>query len=185
LTGLVWPLGFNRRTGDFTVRIASCLFTVVLVFTVGCKSDERDQAAADAQKNDAGKKQPPVNQDGGQPGKKRPQSLLGAVYAKGDRVRLDNDLRNLNLAFIQYCGDFRNPNSRTPEGFLKSISGTHLHNAVKVEKTYSINLKARLDGDEIVAFETEMYVEGYSCIRANGQIGLVPEKELKAALGIP
>jgi hypothetical protein len=89
--------------------------------------------------------------------------------------------------FNTYCVDFPNANGRNLDGFLGTIrlQGGAIHNKIKVEKFYTINVKARMASEDIVAFETELYIEGYRCVRANNEVGFVPEKELKMALGIP
>ncbi|MSQ97305.1 MAG: hypothetical protein EXR98_22500 [Gemmataceae bacterium] len=175
------------------MRIASAwlVLLMILVLAAGCKRGNRDIPAGnpDGDKKDALAKAPPnPNQDGGaKPVKKGPQSLLGNIRARGQKVEQDNEMVQLTTFFNTYCVDFPNANGRNLDGFLDSIKrqAGAIHNKIKVEKFYTVNVKAKMASDDILAFETELYSEGYRCVRANNALEYVPEKQLKATLGIP
>lgn len=117
---------------------------------------------------------------------KNPKSLLGRARAKGDRAKLDNEMRQIAIFFNQYCIEAPSPGARTVDGFLNYIrrDSNVIYSAIKEEKFYTVNVKAQLSSDSIIAYETEPYDNGYYCIKSNGFIGIVPEKEWKASLGV-
>lgn len=116
----------------------------------------------------------------GQPKK----SMLGNVRARGERAKLDNELKQLALFFNQYCNDVPNPNARTLDGYLTWIKrdSPDLHNAINVQKYYTVNVKARPNADSIIAYETEPYTDGYYCVKTNNFLGILSEREWKAGL---
>ncbi|MBI2807635.1 MAG: hypothetical protein HYX68_21860 [Planctomycetes bacterium] len=118
--------------------------------------------------------------------RKNPKSLLGRVYYRGTRASLDNEMRQIKLFYEQYCLEYPNANKRTVDSFLNYIrrDSFQIHNAIKEDKFYTMNVKARLDTKSIIAYETEAYDEGYYCIQSDGSIGIVSEKDWKASLGI-
>ncbi len=173
------------------------VFIIVLATATGCKRGNRDDAPARDGGGEGNKKDklaqnppkpPPPNADGGaQPVKKGPQSFLGTLHARGERVALDNEMKQIAIFFNAFCIDHPNPGTRKVEDFLNSIKrdSYKIHEGIKTERFYTMNMKARLGTDDILAYETQMYSDGYYCIRATGQLGLVSQKEWQAALGIP
>jgi hypothetical protein len=128
-------------------------------------------------------KDPEVNVPIGGNVVKEPKSLLGTVRHRGDRASRDNEMRQIVLFYHQYCDTFTNANSRSVDGFLDFIKrdSPKIVNEFK-EKYYTLNPKARPNGDSIVVYETEMYTNGYYVFRANNQFGFVSAQELKAGL---
>jgi hypothetical protein len=117
---------------------------------------------------------------------KEPKSLLGNARRRADEVARDNEMRNIALFFQQYCLVNRNPGTRTLDSFLDFFKrdSNAIYNAVKEEKAYTVNVKARDGSEDILAYETDPYSDGtYYCIRANSQLEYVSEQKLKAGLG--
>ena len=56
--------------------------------------------------------------------------------------------------------------------------------AIKDEKYYTVNVRARSGSDDILIYESDPYSDGYFCLRANKQFEKVPAQTLKAA-GLP
>lgn len=166
---------------------------MVVASAAGCKRGNRDNAPARDQvggdkKDNLAQNPPAVNPDGAaKPVKKGPQSLLGRVHARGVKAEQDNEMVQIATFFNAYCIDFPNANGRSLDGFLNSFQrqAAAIHNKIKVEKFYTVNVKAGMVSEDIVAFETQLYTEGYRCVRANNQLAFVAEKDLKAALGLP
>jgi hypothetical protein len=59
-----------------------------------------------------------------------------------------------------------------------------IKDAVK-EGYYKMNMKARLDSDNIIAYERDEDAQGHLCVRANGTQEYVPAVQLKKELGLP
>jgi hypothetical protein len=131
------------------------------------------------------------NNEPQQPGKlggevvKNPQTVFGKPRRRADEVERDSIMRGLVTLHRAYCEDNRNPNARTLDSFLQSIrtESSKLVNAVK-DKEYTMNLKARVGSEDVVAYETEAYDDKtYYCVRANGQMEYLAPDALRAALG--
>ena len=118
---------------------------------------------------------------------REPKSLLGSIRARGDRAALDNELRQIVLFLNQYANDLPNPNARSLDGFLNFMKrdSPKIHDAIKAEKYYTVNVKARLGSSDIIAYETEIYSNGYYAARADNSMGFVSAPELKAGVGQP
>jgi hypothetical protein len=116
---------------------------------------------------------------------KNPKSTLGKARRLADEVVRDTQMRGLVALHRDYCEIVKNPNARTLEGFLESIrrEPSSLVNAVK-DKDYTINFRARLGTEDVVAYETEIYDDQtYYAVRGTGQFGYLRPDTLKAALG--
>jgi hypothetical protein len=113
-------------------------------------------------------------------GKDIVQNIRGAVW----RTERKNELKQLQLSFIQYSDDYK-PAARTKENFLEFIKTFGpIRDAVK-EGYYVINLKARLQGGDIIAYERDEDNQGHLCVRSNGEMSYVPAAQLKKELGLP
>ncbi len=107
------------------------------------------------------------------------QNIRGAVC----RTERKSELRQLFISFTQFCDDYKGI-ARTQENFLQHIKTFGpIRDAVK-EGYYKINVTARLDGANIIAYERDKDHQGYLSVMGNGDVRYVPEAEWKAALGI-
>jgi hypothetical protein len=113
---------------------------------------------------------------------REPKTLLGNIRARGDQIERDALMAGFVPLYNAYCDEVKNPNARNLDGFLQSIRSESgkMVNAVR-NKDFLINFRARVDSDEILAFEAERYTSGYYCIRANKQFNYVSAQDLKTA----
>ena len=108
------------------------------------------------------------------------QNIRGAVY----RTERKSELKQLALTFNQFCDEYKG-GARTKENFLIHIKTFGpIHDALK-DGYYQMNMKARLDGDNIIAYERDEDAQGHLCVRSNGVQDYVPAAQLKKELGLP
>jgi hypothetical protein len=140
--------------------------------------DKKNEVA----QNPAPKEQPPINKLGGDV-VREPKTRLGNFRARGNQIQRDNEMIQIASFFRQYCDIAKNPDSRKLDGFLDFFKrdSNSIYANIKDEKVYTVNVRARVDSEDILAFETEVYTDGYYCVRANNQLGFVPAQEMKAA----
>ena len=108
------------------------------------------------------------------------QNVRGAV----SRTERQSELTQLRLTFNQFC-DENKGSGRTYENFLEHIKNFGPIRTYVVEGYYKMNMKARLDGDNIIAYERDEDNAGHLCVRANGAVDFVPPAQLKKELGLP
>ena len=107
--------------------------------------------------------------------------VIPNVRGSGFRSERTSDLKQLSLSFSQFCEEFKGA-ARTHESFLAHIrTFGPIHDAVK-EGYYVMNLKARANGKDIVAYERDEDAQGHLCVRANGEVSYVPAMQLKKEL---
>jgi predicted Zn finger-like uncharacterized protein len=108
------------------------------------------------------------------------QNIRGAVY----RTERKSELKQLALTFNQFCDEYKG-GARTKENFLIHIKNFGpIRDAVK-DGYYQMNMKARLDGDNIIAYERDEDAQGHLSVRSNGDMVYVPAAQLKKELELP
>jgi hypothetical protein len=117
---------------------------------------------------------------------KEPTSLFGNARRRGDEVALKNEMLQVLIFYDQYAIDVPNPNARKLDGFVESFKrdSNKIYTAIKEEKYYTVNVRARNGSEDILIYESEPYSDGYFCLRANKQFEKVSAQTLKAA-GLP
>lgn len=108
------------------------------------------------------------------------QNVRGAV----SRAERQSELTQLRLTFNQFC-DENKGSGRTYENFLTHIKTFGPIRTYVVDGYYKMNMKARLDSDNIIAYERDEDNAGHLCVRANGAVDFVPAAQLKKELGLP
>ena len=89
---------------------------------------------------------------------REPKTLLGSIRARGDQIERDALMAGFVPLYNVYCDEIRNPNSRSLEGFLQSIRSESGKLVLAVRnKDFLINFRARVESEDILAFEAEMY----------------------------
>jgi len=114
---------------------------------------------------------------------KNPKSLLGNIRNRVNMTERDNEMRQIFLFFTQYADIAKNPASRTVDGFLESFKrdSNLIYAKINTDNLYTVNVRARVDSQDILAFESEAYTDGYYCVHANNQLGFVSPQDMKAA----
>jgi hypothetical protein len=152
------------------------------------KENAQPQANADDKKSTKDEKKPirivPPIEEGNPAKKKGGDSIVNNVRGAGWRLERKNDLKQIGLAFIQFCDDYKGSN-RTQENFMKSNDTLGpLRDYIK-EGYYVVNMKARLESSSIIAYENALDQGRYLCVLGNGEVDYLPEAEWKKLLGKP
>jgi hypothetical protein len=106
------------------------------------------------------------------------QNVRGAVY----RTDRKAELHSLHLSYQQFRLTDKNG---TYDDFLVHIKNDGAVAGAVKDGYYQMNMKARLDGDNIIAYERDEDAPGHLCVRANGEMPYVPAAQLKKELGLP
>lgn len=163
---------------------------------VGARTPNKAPAGPVAQAKDKEKKDEPIPDQKppqgvpivpgikeGNPAKKGGAGIVNNVRGQGYRTERRNELRQIGLAFIDFCDTFKGAN-RTQENFLQQI-GTFgpIRDAIK-EGYYVLNLRADpSSGQSIVAYERDEDQGRHLCVRGDGSVDYVPVSTLKGLLG--
>jgi hypothetical protein len=159
--------------------------TLAYVIISRRQPEEPPQAKGDdGEKKEEKKPQIFPRREEGSPTKKGGKDIItntrGAVW----RTERKTELKQLQLSFIQYSDEYK-PAARTKENFLDYIKTFGpIREAVK-DGYYQINLKARLEGGDIIAYERDEDNQGHLAVRSNGDVAYVPAAQLKKELGLP
>jgi hypothetical protein len=120
----------------------------------------------------------------GNPAKKGGLGIVNSVRGAGYRAERKHELAELRKAYIMFCDDYKGA-ARSYENFLNHINTFGpIRDAVK-DGYYQMNMKARVDGDNVIAYERDIDSQGHLCVRANGDVVYVPADQLKKELGNP
>ena len=112
-------------------------------------------------------------------GKSITGNIRGAAYV----TERKNDLAQIGKLFVLFY-DSTPKSARTQDEFVKSIQrdAKSLADSIK-DGYYVMNMRAELTGSSIIAYESQVYSQGYLCVNGNGVTDFVSEQDWKTALG--
>jgi hypothetical protein len=148
------------------------------------KPAEVEQAKVEEKKKEKeeNKEQKGVEED--PPAKKGGKAIgrgsRGAAYI----TERKSELKQLGLVFTQFSDDYKGA-ARTKENFLAYIKRDFgpIHDYVK-DGYYQMNMKARLQGGDIIAYERDEYDQGYLAVRSNGDVDFVPAVQFRKEMDL-
>ncbi len=111
-----------------------------------------------------------------------PQGVVQNVRAAAMRPERQNELRNIGQFFTIYFNDF-NRNPKTEEEFAKYIErdAPKIAEAIR-EKHYVLNMKAKIGGPGVIAYEQLPDGGRHLAVRTDGSVDLIPPDELQTLL---
>ncbi len=114
----------------------------------------------------------PANKPGG-------DQITRGVRGAGYRTERRSELRQIGLAFIDFCDTHKGAN-RTQENFLKQINNfAHIRDSVK-DGYYTMNMKADPTSSmSIIAYETAVDQGRHMCVMGGGNVDYVPLQIVK------
>lgn len=111
-----------------------------------------------------------------------PQGVVENVRAAAMRPERQNELKQIGLFYHSYVGEF-NHNPRTDDDFVKYIErdARQIAEAIK-EKYYVLNLKAKITGAGVIAYEPLLDRGCHLSVRTDGSVDLLSPEELQNLL---
>jgi hypothetical protein len=141
--------------------------------------------ADDAQAQGNGRQQPMQPQP--LPGERfkpnpNPQGVVENVRAAAMRPERQNELKQIGLFFHAYVTE-HNHNPRTDDDFVKYIEreARQIGEAIK-DKYYVLNLKAKITGAGVIAYEPLLDRGCHLSVRTDGSVDLLSPEELQNLL---
>jgi hypothetical protein len=111
-----------------------------------------------------------------------PQGVVENVRAAAMRPERQNELKQIGLFFHAYVTE-HNHNPRTDDDFVKYIEreARHIGEAIK-DKYYVLNLKAKITGAGVIAYEPLLDRGCHLSVRTDGSVDLLSPEELQNLL---
>jgi len=111
-----------------------------------------------------------------------PKGLVENVRAAAMRPERQNELKQIGLFYHSYVGEFNHP-PRTEDDFAKYIErdARQIAEAIK-DKYYVLNLKAKITGAGVIAYEPLLDGGRHLSVRTDGSVDLLSPEELQNLL---